>query len=67
MNVAVEDDDEVFEVDEEIEVTGAAAKSRAQVLSPDERKAELRARFAIRLRLGFASCRRTRRSIPKAW
>ena len=29
-----------------IEVTGAAARSRAQVLSPDERKAELRARFA---------------------
>ena len=46
VSVAVEDDDEVFEVEEEIEVTGAAAKSRAQVLSQDERKAELRARFA---------------------
>ena len=45
VNVAVEDD-EVFEVEEEIEATGAAAKSRAQVLSLEERKAELRARFA---------------------
>ena len=47
VNVTIEDD-EVFEVEAEVatETTGAAAKSRAQVLSPEDRKAELRARFA---------------------
>ena len=47
VDVAIEQD-EVFEVEAEVttETTGAAAKSRAQVLSPEDRKAELRARFA---------------------
>ena len=44
-DIAIEQD-EVFEVEEETEATGAAAKSRAQVLSPEDRKAELCARFA---------------------